>query len=437
MSTYLNLSQLNTISKTNSKNKIENESEVFEDNTLFVDGFYFKCKAMEIFEEFKILGENIQENQEPPSTDDIYECSVEEEIEKTIEIERANILRKRIFNLHKSKNEKECSLRNEALMVEEAVKKLKVPSFDKFYNDKFNGCELISYNFYKNFYDKKEIGKENNYIFNFNDSYLNEMTDIDRNFFDDYYKRNTNNEKTEKDFSFNKSNQSLELIYNFSIYHPLKNMKTQQIEVLGSATLKDLKEKIYCVIDEMNEYSKKEEIKEESFSFNEKCQNSDLKKTGAFFFIENIFYNDLSKTNLSLSSKIINVKKNKGVIKQEEPFHRNEFKYSDLFSTNKNYDFYTKNFYCNNLDRNKLEYIESEMSIDRIDHIIMRVGYPYLYRHQEYCDHMIMLNDIRIFDDYDFNTFTSEFGSIEKSVVTYQKKLKRRLCDFCGYNYCK
>ena len=67
-----------------------------------------------------------------------------------------------------------------------------------------------------------------------------------------------------------------------------------------------------------------------------------------------------------------------------------------------------------------------------ISSLPLRIGYPYLFRHIESCDHMIILNDIREIDKYD--NFKIENGKVEKkniAIVTYQKKVKRRKCDAC------
>ena len=106
--------------------------------------------------------------------------------------------------------------------------------------NKFKDCNLNSLIFFKN--SKKEIGKENNYIFNYRDNFLNDMTKIDQLFFKDYFK--PKEELTQK-------NKKINLVYEFSIYHPTKNIKTQQISILGDGLLKQLKDKIYCVLDEI------------------------------------------------------------------------------------------------------------------------------------------------------------------------------------------
>ena len=64
-----------------------------------------------------------------------------------------------------------------------------------------------------------------------------------------------------------------------------------------------------------------------------------------------------------------------------------------------------------------------------IKDIPMRIGYPYLFRHVEYCDHMILLNDIRVMDKYD------NFDKDEKAMGDVSHALF--LCDYCLRKYMK
>ena len=50
--------------------------------------------------------------------------------------------------------------------------------------------------------------------------------------------------------------KNCDVIFDFAIYHPSKNVKTQQISIKSSCFLNELKEKIYCVLDEI--YCKKD-----------------------------------------------------------------------------------------------------------------------------------------------------------------------------------
>ena len=124
------------------------------------------------------------------------------------------------------------------------------------------------------------IGKENNYVFNLRDDYLNDMSKIDKDFFMEYYLIKENKvEIKEKMKALSNLNdlKNSELIFDFAIYHPSKNVKTQQISIKSSCSLHDLKDKIYCVLDEIY------------------CKiylNLANETQMSFFFIENSFYND-------------------------------------------------------------------------------------------------------------------------------------------------
>jgi hypothetical protein len=170
-------------------------------------------------------------------------------------------------------------------MLDESIKSLELPTYQELKLRKFSDCQLNSFHFFKQFC-KKEIGKENNYIFNFRDNFLNDMSKIDKEFFKDYFKFESQKIKLEDGISNNISPtfqtvQPNELVYEFSIYHPSKNIKTQQIALLGNCTLYDLRDKIYCVLDEIHNISQQK----------------------SFFFIENTFYNDTRNDSLSTLSK--------------------------------------------------------------------------------------------------------------------------------------
>ena len=253
--------------------KDENETKFFEENNLYISGKIFKQSLLKINKDFDLL-ENIFKKEEYDSLkindilsiDDIKINSLEEDVQNIIKETTSSISdskqkNKKIFVLKNDKEEKNNNeikeikeniindeenntnkkkvnyLRNEAKVLEETISKLNLTDYQTLKKEKFKNCNLNSLIFFKDC--KKEIGKENNYIFNYRDNFLNDMTKIDQLFFQDYFKPNPIK---------NKNNN---LIYEFSIYHPLKNIKTQQISILGDGVLKQLKEKIYCVIDEI------------------------------------------------------------------------------------------------------------------------------------------------------------------------------------------
>ena len=459
---------MNDISDSEETKEI-NESQFFEENNLYISGKVFKESLSKINSEFDLF-ENIFKKEEYQSInieeelsiDDIKINSLEEDVENIIKettnsISESKNKNKKIFilkndkekdkkeknninnnsineSLNTSKNKSEIKeeeiitengqanninnidskkkvnyLRNEAKILEETISKLSLTDYQTLKKEKFKDCNLNSLIFFKNC--KKEIGKENNYIFNYRDNFLNDMTKIDQLFFQDYFKPN---------LSLNKS-KDINLIYEFSIYHPVKNVKTQQISILGDGVLKQLKEKIYCVLDEIQGDS-----------------------TPSFFFLEKVFYEDFSFLNMnypqSLSSKISQLKFEKMTFKE----YQQETNYAILDNKNNDknleskFSKYEKNLYydTNSIIFNKSHSYETlDMNKTKIEDIPLRIGYPYIFRHIDSCDHVIILNDIRVSDKYD-NILKSDEKE-DKAIVTYQKKLKRKKCDACQFYYAK
>ena len=420
-----------------------NESKFFEENNLYISGKVFKESLSKINNDFDTL-ENLFKKEEYESLnindilsiDDIKINSLEEDVENIIK-ETTNLIsdskqkNKKIFVLKNDKEEKNNNeikekekekeintiteeenntnkkkvnyLRNEAKILEETISKLNMTDYQTLKKEKFKNCNLNSLIFFKDC--KKEIGKENNYIFNYRDNFLNDMTKIDQLFFQDYFKPNPI------------KNKNINLIYEFSIYHPVKNIKTQQISILGDGVLKQLKDKIYCVLDEI--------------------QNA---PTPSFFFFEKVFYDEfLIKNGLyiePLSYKISQLQLSKYTLKE----YQQELNY-DLDNNNLNnnteskFQKYEKNLYCDNNSLNLHKSHAKEilnMNEIKIEDIPLRIGYPYIFRHIDSCDHVIILNDIRVMDKYD-NFLERD----EKAIVTYQKKLKRKKCEACQFYYAK
>ena len=422
-----------------------NESKFFEENNLYISGKIFKQSLSKINTDFDSL-ENLFKKEEYESLnindilsiDDIKINSLEEDVENIIK-ETTNLIsdskqkNKKIFVLKNDKEEKNNNeikekekekekeintiteeenntnkkkvnyLRNEAKILEETISKLNMTDYQTLKKEKFKNCNLNSLIFFKDC--KKEIGKENNYIFNYRDNFLNDMTKIDQLFFQDYFKPNPI------------KNKNINLIYEFSIYHPVKNIKTQQISILGDGVLKQLKDKIYCVLDEI--------------------QND---PTPSFFFFEKVFYDEfLIKNGLyiePLSYKISQLQLSKYTLKEYQQELNYEFDNNNINNnTESKFQKYEKNLYCDNNSLNLHKSHAKEilnMNEIKIEDIPLRIGYPYIFRHIDSCDHVIILNDIRVMDKYD-NFLERD----EKAIVTYQKKLKRKKCEACQFYYAK
>ena len=422
-----------------------NESKFFEENNLYISGKVFKESLSKINNDFDTL-ENLLKKEEYESLnknnilsiDDIKINSLEEDVENIIK-ETTNLIsdskqkNKKIFVLKNDKEEKNNNeikekekekekeintiteeenntnkkkvnyLRNEAKILEETISKLNMTDYQTLKKEKFKNCNLNSLIFFKDC--KKEIGKENNYIFNYRDNFLNDMTKIDQLFFQDYFKPNPI------------KNKNINLIYEFSIYHPVKNIKTQQISVLGDGVLKQLKDKIYCVLDEI--------------------QND---PSPFFFFFEKVFYDECLLKNglyiVPLSYKISQLQLSKYTLKEYQQELNYEFDNNNINNnTESKFQKYEKNLYCDNNSLNLHKSHAKEilnMNEIKIEDIPLRIGYPYIFRHIDSCDHVIILNDIRVMDKYD-NFLERD----EKAIVTYQKKLKRKKCEACQFYYAK
>ncbi len=398
-----------------------NESEFFEENDLYIEGNKYIESIKKNFEDFNKIendlfkGMNLNNNN--LSVDDIMIKNLDKEVEDIIDTKTKELIynkKKNIFVLDNKKEENDLNdenikkgnyLRNEAKVLENTIKDISLPTYHEIKNEKFKDCDLNSYYFFKNFC-KKEVGKENNYIFNYRDNFLNDMTKIDQLFFKDFFKPKET------------ISEDIILIYDFSVYHPTKNIKTQQISILSDGKLIDLKNKIYCVLDEIQKEPQR-----------------------SFFFIENVFYNDISIINKDginefLSQKISENRLKKLTFKDQNTIKKKENKNNKNENENNEYskfNNYNKELYCtkNILIKNRINAYENLEMNTYIKDIPMRIGYPYLFRHVEYCDHMILLNDIRVMDKYD------NFDKDEKAMVTFQKKIKRRKCDACMFYYAK
>ena len=400
----------------------KNESEFFEDNNLYIEGNKYIESIQNNYNDFNQIEKDLFNgmilSNNNLSIDDIIIKNLDNEVEDIIENKTKELInnkKKNIFILDNKKDENEENdlqikkgnyLRNEAKVLENTIKGITLPTYQEIKASKFKNCNLNSYYFFKNFC-KKEVGKENNYIFNYRDNFLNDMTKIDQLFFKDFFKP--------KEII----NKDIILIYDFSIYHPTKNVKTQQISILSNGKLSDLKNKIYCVLDEIQQEQQR-----------------------SFFFIENVFYNDMPTINKNgineyLSQKISENRLKKLTFKDQ---NTNKKRQNEKDNNNKNenneyskFNNYNKELYCtkNILIKNRINAYENLEMNTYIKDIPMRIGYPYLFRHVEYCDHMILLNDIRIMDKYD------NFNIDDNAIVTFQKKIKRRKCDACMFYYAK
>ncbi|KAK2169675.1 hypothetical protein LSH36_8g14063 [Paralvinella palmiformis] len=149
-------------------------------------------------------------------------------------------------------------------------------------------------------------------------------------------------------------NDGPEVIITVEVFRPFQKSRRmvldQEFQVLGSQKLTELRDKIRCVSDYIipGDYSDTPNL----------CPTErakDLYKSG-FFFIEDIFYNDLrDPSNQDNSSVIINWAKKSNVA----------------------------------------NYSAQRMEDTNFSDLNVRLGQPYLYEHQGSCQHVVVFSDIR------------------------------------------
>lgn len=180
------------------------------------------------------------------------------------------------------------------------------------------------------------------------------------------------------------------------VYHPFKNRaknapRTQcgtkvilnnVICLLGSQTLADLRDKISCIADHT--------IAKES---SENPMNAvgpmakDIYKSG-FFYIEGTFYNDMRDAS--------------------------------------NVDYTTVIFYWAQRRPALGPFTVNLMENCRIDSLSLRFGFPWVYKHQGNCEHLIVFSDARLIN-YDDECAKSAYPRI-----TRLKPKSSKLCMICG-----
>eukprot|EP01080_Neovahlkampfia_damariscottae_P012307 gene12307-5981_t len=162
-----------------------------------------------------------------------------------------------------------------------------------------------------------------------------------------------------------------EILIHVSFYHSDRNLKVQEYIILGSQKLTELRDCFYCLNDHMisgNEFP------------------------SGYFFIENVFYNDLRNKNaIDYSNDIIEWSKSNESFQKISPlpFYKKDMEETTLFD------------------------------------LQLRVGEKYLYCHQGNCKHYIIFNQVRFLNDQDDDNYNSY------PLRIFQSKVRRRKCSIC------
>ncbi|KAB0790947.1 hypothetical protein PPYR_02747 [Photinus pyralis] len=155
---------------------------------------------------------------------------------------------------------------------------------------------------------------------------------------------------------------------------------SQEILVLPSNTLAELRDCIKCHADEGLSLELKEEESEHTVG------NSKAEYPSGFFFVENVFYNDLRRPN--------------------------SFDYSEVIRGW-------------GTDRG-IKMDVGSMDLTRIGDLSVRFGYPYVYQHQGRCEHIFTFGDGWVLNTRD-NLDTDKYPLCVSIHTPYS-----RLCSVCG-----
>eukprot|EP00656_Telonema_subtile_P027204 TRINITY_DN29239_c0_g1_i1.p1 TRINITY_DN29239_c0_g1~~TRINITY_DN29239_c0_g1_i1.p1 ORF type:complete len:252 (+),score=57.67 TRINITY_DN29239_c0_g1_i1:77-832(+) len=171
-----------------------------------------------------------------------------------------------------------------------------------------------------------------------------------------------------------------ESVLTVAIYHPIQNKLQQQILVLGSQTLADLKDKIYCLKDEV--YSN--------------LLPPDLNATSSFFFIENVFYNDMRLAHSQKTSSVI-----------IEWAAKTSWPVTKLTTDD------------------PVELVEKNMQDAFLKDIPIAVGEQYMFCHQGNCEHLVVFEQMEA-------VHWERIANIEEYPLQVLANHKLRKCSICN-----
>ena len=162
-----------------------------------------------------------------------------------------------------------------------------------------------------------------------------------------------------------------EVILVVAFYDARKGHKTQEFSVLGSQCLTELKDRFYCLSNEVYR---------------------EWTTTSGYFFIENVFYNDMrSQDAMDYSDPIMNW------VGENQRFAQPA------------YGIYSKR----------------KMEATTFNDLSLSVGVPYLFCHRGNCEHVMIFHDIRLLHSDD------ELNKRAYPLQTFQHKIRRKKCRVC------
>ncbi len=170
-------------------------------------------------------------------------------------------------------------------------------------------------------------------------------------------------------------------IYRPNANNDLKTKLSQNHLVLGSQTLAELRDRLYCE----SKFGPLYDISENP----DKPESSEKPFDHGFFFIGNTFYNDTRQPTIDYSEVIRNWAENHDNIGELNTKSMEETKFQDL---------------------------------------TVRLGYPYLYQHYGNCEHLFTISDIRLLSATD-SLIRDQYPLLK--IVSSTKSV---ICTICGVN---
>ena len=187
-----------------------------------------------------------------------------------------------------------------------------------------------------------------------------------------------------------------EILFVVEFYHnQRKNDKMQEFLVLGSQPLSALRDRLYCLTDEL-------------------ARKSNLDTKSSFFLIEDVFYNDMRDPDAKDYSQPI-------LQWAAESREATERWNSDLGSNPRAV------IPAIHSETDQLpDFRSSDMHCTRFCDLQMRVGAQYLYCHQGDCKHKVVIRDIRRAHTKDVRDVTAY------PVLKWHARVRHRKCSICN-----
>lgn len=189
-----------------------------------------------------------------------------------------------------------------------------------------------------------------------------------------------------------------EIVLCVEIYHNKRTLqKTQEFLVLGQQYLTELRDKIYCLTDQLMERAGQHD-------------------TSGYFFIEGVFCNDLrDASSIDYSKPILDWLKDSN----KEALEKWEYILSGRLQPKQ------KALVDNKRKENLPQFKAIPMHGTRFCDLNFRLGAGYLYCHQGDCKHTIVIRDMRLIHPEDVQ------DRFAYPILTFQIKPRIRKCSVC------